>query len=217
MLKTLEEKVDPKHAALLVVDVQNDFCHEDSPYTARRQNLPGVQETAGHIDAFIKEARKAGVQVVFIQSTGGPGYRTEVQLEQTLRNAPGADPTRDICQEGTWGWEFYKVSPEEKDWIVPKTRYSAFINTPLLTMLHEKGIKTLLMTGVSTNVCVESTLRDGYMLDFYTVLVEDCCGFYKPNLHEATVENVTDRFGITASSADIERAWAAIPAATIVS
>jgi ureidoacrylate peracid hydrolase len=211
MLKTLEEKVDPKHAALIVVDVQNDFCHEDSPYTKRRLNLPGVQETAGRIDELIKEARQAGVQVVFIQSTGGAGYRTEVQLEQTLRNAPGADPSRDICQEGTWGAEFYKVSPEPGDWIVPKSRYSAFINTPLLSMLREKGIQSLLMTGVSTNVCVESTSRDGFMLDFYIVMVEDCCGFYKQNLHVATLENITDRFGVIASAADVTRAWAAKP------
>ena len=63
---------------------------------------------------------------------------------------------------------------------------------------------------ISTNVCVESTTWHGFMLDFYTVLVEDCCGYYKENLHIATIENVNDRCGVVASAADVQACWAPI-------
>jgi ureidoacrylate peracid hydrolase len=216
MLTTLAEKVDPRHAALLVIDVQNDFCDETSPYTARRQNMPGVQAAVGRMETFIDAARAAGVPVIFVQTIGRAGLRTEVQEEQTLRNAPGADLTRDICQEGTWGAEFYRLVPRAGDTVFQKWRYSAFMHTTLKEMLEARGITSLLLTGVSTNVCVESTLRDAFMLNFYTVLVEDCCGYYKQHLHDATVENTRDRFGVVAGAAEIVAAWAALPAASAV-
>lgn len=217
MYKTLAEKVAPEHTAVIVVDVQNDFASEESPYTKRRLNLPGVQAAVGRMDAFIDEARKAGVKIVFIQTGGLPGATpSEVSQEQTLRNAPGADPTRGMCEPGTWGHEFYKLVPQDGDWIVPKSTYSAFVRTPLEDMLRDAGIDTLLMTGISTNVCVESTTRHGFMLDFYTVLVEDCCGYYKENLHIATIENVNDRFGVVASAAEVQACWAPIAIETAV-
>jgi ureidoacrylate peracid hydrolase len=211
MLKTLAEKVEPKHTALLVVDVQNDFASEESPYTKRRLNLPGVQAAVGRMDEFIDKAREAGVQIVYIQTGGKPGdVKSESSMEQSLRNAPGSDPSRGMCEPGTWGWEFYKLQPKDGDWIVPKSTYSAFVRTPLEGMLRDKGIETLLMTGISTNVCVESTARHGFMLDFYTVLVEDCCGYYKENLHIATLENMNDRFGVVASASEVTQAWTPI-------
>jgi ureidoacrylate peracid hydrolase len=212
MYTTLAEKVDPKHTALIVVDVQNDFCHEDSPYTAGRGDLGPIQAAARRLNTLIERARNAGALVVFIQNVTRPGSRTEVQLEHTLRTGSNSDPERSICLEGSWGSEFYVVSPTEEDLVVQKIRYSAFIRTGLEELLKERGIETLVMTGVSTNTCVESTMRDGFMLDFYVVLTDDCCGDYSPEYHKGAVTNTLLRFGVVATADEIESVWAGVPA-----
>ncbi len=213
MLTTLPEKIDPKHTAVIVVDVQNDFCHSDSPYTAGRGSLDAVQKAAHRLEDLIDNARKAGALVVFIQNVTRPGSRTDVQLEHSLRSTSGSDPDRTICQEGTWGAEFFAAQPQDGDLLVQKTRYSAFINTDLKKLLDERGIKTLLMTGISTNTCVESTMRDGFMLDYYIVLVDDCCGDYQPEYHAAALVNTTLRFGIVSTADEVESIWAPVTAA----
>ena len=210
MLTTLEEKISPEHAAVIVVDVQNDFCHEDSPFTRYRSNLDGVQATVRQLDRFLGAARDAGVPVIFIRNITRPGSQTEVQQEQTMRSSGAAPGGPTICRDGTWGADFYVVAPQPGELIIEKTRYSAFINTELPAVLAERGITSLLMTGVSTNCCVESTARDGYMLDYYITAVSDCCGAYKEQLHDAMIENVCDRFGIVATSHEIAAAWASL-------
>lgn len=215
MPNTLAEKVDPRTAALLVVDVTNDFCHEASPRTAKRMNLPTVQAAARRIDAFIQEARKAGMEVIFIKPGPSDREKTAAQKDQAIRNAAALGPSAErSLEDEIWGRDFYAVSPLEGELIFEKSRYSAFMHTNLKEILEEKGITSLVMTGVSTNVCVESTARDGYMLDFHIVFVEDCCGAYKPNLHAATLENIADRFGVVVTASEVVEAWAGILATT---
>ncbi len=210
MLTTLAEKVDPRHSALLVIDVTNDFCHEASPRTARRQNLPTVQAAAGRINDFIAEARKAGMPVIFVKPAP-PEDRSEAAKEQGSRNSTTFGPADGrSAEDEEWGRDFYAVAPLPGEMVFEKSRYSAFMHTDLKQILEAKGIQSLLMTGVSTNVCVESTARDAYMLDFYVVLVEDCCGAYKPNLHAATIENISDRFGVVVTAADVVDAWSTV-------
>jgi ureidoacrylate peracid hydrolase len=208
MLTTLAEKVDPKNAAVLVIDVTNDFASEKSPRTAFRQNLKGVQESVGRMEAFIKEARRAGLPIIYIKPAG-PGARSEASKDQASRNTTARNDPR-TPEEEAWGREFYQLVPAPEDLILEKTRYSAFLDTDLKQILRDRGIQSLLLTGISTNVCVESTARDGFMMDFYVVMVEDCCGAYKLNLHEATMENVRDRFGVVATAAEIQEAWASV-------
>lgn len=86
---------------------------------------------------------------------------------------------------GELGAEFYEVSPLPEEIIVNKHRYSAFINTRLDSVLRSLRIETLIMTGVSTNVCVESTARDGFMLDYQIVMVQDACASYSRAAHDA--------------------------------
>jgi ureidoacrylate peracid hydrolase len=211
MLTTLGEKVDPRNAAVIVIDVQNDFAHEDSPYTKRYEDLSRVQAAARRVDKLIVAAREAGTLVVFVQNVTRPGSRTDVQMEQAMRVGI-ADPSRSICQEGTWGSEFYVVSPKEGDLVMQKTRYSAFINTDLKKILDERGIKTLIMTGISSNTCVESTSRDGFMLDYYVVFVDDCAGDFTKEWHEGAVANIELRFGLVTTAGVIEKIWTEVAA-----
>ena len=90
---------------------------------------------------------------------------------------------------------------------ITKHRYSAFLGTNLDLILRSRGIRSLLISGVGTNVCVESTLRDGYMRDYYIVLLEDCVGATDRELHEATLKNVSLHFGAVSNSNEVRKLW----------
>jgi ureidoacrylate peracid hydrolase len=112
-----------------------------------------------------------------------------------------------ICIKGSWGAKFYKINPVKNDIVLTKHNYSAFIETDLKNRLKERDIQTLLIACVLTNVCCESTLRDGFMLGFYTFLVEDCCASVDRNAHLATIENVKKYFGWVCKSIDVISYW----------
>ncbi len=99
--------------------------------------------------------------------------------------------------------------------IVVKHRYSAFIDTDLDLILRSRGIQSLVMTGVATNVCVESTARDGYMRDYHIVFVDDCSACYDAAKHAATLRHITDHFGVVVQAADIIATWQESPLAVL--
>jgi ureidoacrylate peracid hydrolase len=202
MLTTLAEKVDPGHAALLVVDMQNDFAHEDGGLARNGGDVGPTQAIVPALNRLIGEARAAGTPVIFIRAAHSKWTNSPAGLEKRLgRRHP-------ICVEGTWGCEFYGVAPEEGECVVTKHRYSAFINTDLDLILRAQGIETIIMTGTATNVCVESTARDGFMLDYYVVFLAECTATGDPELHESTLKNIGRAFGTVCASTDVIGEWA---------
>jgi ureidoacrylate peracid hydrolase len=202
-LKTLSEQVDPKMAALLVIDMQNDFCHPDGVSGKRGRQLAMSIEMAPRLEAFIKACRRAGMQVIFVQTIHYPWSDSPSWVRRLDRD--GGDS---VCRPGTWGAECYAgLQPQNGDIVITKHRYSAFLGTDLDMILRSRGIRSLLISGVGTNVCVESTLRDGYMRDYYIVLLEDCVGATNQELHQATLQNVTLHFGRVSNSKEVIKLW----------
>ena len=200
MLRTLAEKVDPKRAALVVVDMQNDFCHEDGAGAKNGSNVGPVQSIVPRLNQLIDEARSIEMPVIFVRAVHNKWTDSPVRLERRQgRKVPN-------CREGTWGVEWYGVAPKEGEAIVTKHRYSAFINTDLDLILRAQGIETIVCTGTATNVCVESTARDGFMLDYYVVLVDDCCATGDPEMHAATLKNIGRSFGVVAKADEVAEA-----------
>jgi ureidoacrylate peracid hydrolase len=116
-----------------------------------------------------------------------------------------------VCRAGSWGAQFYEVAPQPGETIVRKSRYSAFADTNLDLVLRATGRQSVLLTGVSTNVCVESTLREALFHDYHVTLVEDCCASYEQELHDSTVRNVAKYFGYVHTSSDVVAQWAGQP------
>jgi ureidoacrylate peracid hydrolase len=201
MLTTLLEKVDPAHTAVLVVDMQNDFVHSDGALARNGGNVAPTQEIVPALNRLIADARSAGVPIVFIRAAHSDWTMSEAGREKRLGRK------FQICAEGTWGCEFYGVQPVAGECIVTKHRYSAFINTDLDLILRAQGIKTLIMTGTATNVCVESTARDGFMMDYYIVFLDDCTGTGDRELHDATLRNIGGAFGVVCNSTDVSAQW----------
>jgi nicotinamidase-related amidase len=130
-----------------------------------------------------------------------------VWLARRTTSLRATTPRRSNCYTGTWGAEFFKIGPEEGEPVVVKHRYSAFAGTELMWVLRSVDRQSLLITGVATETCVESTLRDGLFHDFHVNLVEDCCASYSREAHDASVRVVHRCFGLVASSAEIVAQW----------
>ena len=202
ILRTLQEKTNPDLACLLVVDVQNDFCSPKGAAANRGEDVSAAVEMVPRLVRLIDEARKVSLPVVYIQTIHGEWTDTPSWI---YRKPSGSDLK--TCREGTWGIEFYGVSPLPHERIVVKHRYSAFINTDLNTVLKARGIESVLVTGVATNVCVETTARDAFMYDYYVTFVEDGAAAYNQSLHESTLQNMRRHFGTVASSDEIIATW----------
>lgn len=201
---TLAEKINPRSSALVVVDVQNDFCSQGGFFDKRGDDLSFIQATIPKIKSIISEARRAGTTVIFIQAVYDPEYISAVMAEQRERRGSGRLP---LCLSDSWGVDFCEVKPLAGDIVVNKHRYSAFIGTDLDLILRSRGIKTLIMAGVATNVCVESTARDGFMHDYHIVFLEDCAATTDKELHASTLDNINRYFGQVASSGEVIKIW----------
>ncbi len=155
----------------------------------------------------------AGGLVVFVRnvySSDHNFYLSDVWLEQASRTRDGSYTRRPVCQEGSWGSDFYgEVRPEPGDAMVTKHRFNAFRNTDLDTILRARGVRTIVMTGVATNVCVETTARDGFMHDYYVVFTDDGTAAYAEEDHAATLRNIARYFGQVVDLADLRQIWMA--------
>ena len=127
-LGTLKEKVLPEHTALVVIDVQNDFCAPGGMMDQEGLDLTMVREVADRLPALLSAARAAGVLVIFVKnvySTENNFYLSDSWLAQASRVRQGSYTTRPVCAEGTWEGAFYgAVRPEPGEPIVRKHRFS---------------------------------------------------------------------------------------------
>lgn len=207
VLRTLKERCDPKYAALIVVDVQNDFVSPDGSAGKRGEDVSASLAMVPRLMRLIDEARRVGLTIVYIKTTHSEWTDTPSWIYRSSQKSG-----LNTCREGSWGAEFYEgISPLPSERVVIKHRYSAFINTDLNTVLKARGVQSVLVTGVATNVCVETTARDAYMFDYYVTMVEDCAAAYDARLHMATLENVRRHFGLVAAAEEIIETWSGLP------
>jgi ureidoacrylate peracid hydrolase len=196
-------RVAPETTRLLIVDVQNDFLADGGWFANHGHDLAPMRRAVDNLDGFVAVARAAGVRPIFIRAIYDEKWLSKPMLERHART--GLDTHH--CQEGTWGAEFYLLRPRPDDDVITKHRYSAFIGTELDPLLRAQGVENLIIAGVTTNVCVESTARDGYMLDYHIVLVEDCTASYSEEPHRATLANIRRAFGQVATAEQVTAVW----------
>src|SRR5438876_2496779 len=210
LLRTLEEKAQPTHTALLVIDVQNDFCAAGGMMDREGQDLRDVQEMAAALPRLIDAARAAGVLVVFVRnvySTAENHYLSDVWLEQASRRRSGSYTVSPVCGPNSWEGDFYSVRPLPEDPVITKHRFSAFHNTDLETVLRAHSIRSVVMSGVATNVCVETTAREAFVRDYYVIFLSDGTATYDRAGHEATLSSIDRFFGQVATIEDVVTCW----------
>jgi ureidoacrylate peracid hydrolase len=194
--KKLAEQLRPDKTALIIVDVQNDFCHDQGVFGKSDFNLSHVEKAINKLLPFLNQCQQYNLPIIFVRTV----HSHWTDSESWIARLQGAAREMPICRPDSWGAEFYKVKPLTTDFIVTKHRFSGFVGTNLDLVLRSKRIETLLMTGVATNVCVETTARDGFNRDYRIVLVEDCCAAFSPEEHASTITNINKYFGIVTDS-----------------
>ena len=214
-LRGLSEKTAPGHTALLVIDMQNDFCASGGLVSKDGRDISAAQRLGATLPPFIETARQAGVLVVFIRcvyTTDKNYYLSDPWLEQSARKREGGYTRIPVCREGQWEGDFFgDVRPKPGDPVVTKHRYASFHNTDLDTVLRVNGIRTVVLTGVVTNVCVETTAREAFVRDYYVVMVDDGCAAYVKEDHVQTMRNIDRFFGEVSTIEDLSGLWKGKP------
>jgi len=201
-MRSLSELVTPSKTAIVVVDVQNDFCEPAGAAGQGGRDTRAAMAMIPTLQRFLDAAREHGANVIFIQTIHEPSTDSEAWIGRR------ANPDAKTCLKGTWGAEFTGIAPRESEPVVIKHRYSAFINTRLDSVLRTLKVENIIVLGVATNVCVESTARHGFMLDYHTVLVSDCSAGYNQAAHDMTLSTHQKHFGRVVAAQDIIDTWA---------
>jgi ureidoacrylate peracid hydrolase len=204
--------LDPATTAVIVVDMQNAYASPGGYVDLAGFDISGAASVIDNIATVLAAARTAGIQIVFLQNgwdadyveAGGPGSPNwhKSNALKTMRARPELQGR--LLARGSWDYELIdRLRPEPGDIAIAKPRYSAFFNSPLDSTLRARGIRSLVFVGIATNVCVESTLRDGFHLEYFGVLLEDATHHLGPDfIQQASVYNVETFFGWVSSVAD---------------
>jgi nicotinamidase-related amidase len=212
---SLEEVIAPSHTAVLVIDQQNDFCHERG-YYAENMGLD-VSMTRGineQINQLTAAARSHGVMVIFTQFVIAKGFSSDSPMWLGIHVGAGLkslDQEKFYTIEGTWGAELYEgMDVADDDQVIKKFRGSAFRSTSLDSLLQENAIESLIITGQVTEGCVESTIRAARDADYYTVLAKDAIGSVSRERHDRIMSGWLTRTYCPDTS-DIIDLWAGLP------
>ncbi|RFA30815.1 pyrimidine utilization protein B [Alkalilimnicola ehrlichii] len=199
----------PSETALIVVDMQNGYASPGGYIDLAGFDISGNKQVIANIRRAANAAREAGIQVAFFQNgwdseyteAGGPGSPNwhKSNALKTMRQRPELQGK--LLARGGWDYELVdELQPQPNDWVIHKPRYSGFFNTNLDSMLRSRGIRNLIFTGIATNVCVESTLRDGFFLEYFGVVLKDAVNQLGPDfIAEASFYNIEKFFGWVAS------------------
>lgn len=205
-------RVSVEETAIVVIDMQNAYASKGGYVDEAGFDISGAAGTIGQIAKVLETARAAGLTVVYLQNgwdpdyveAGGPGSPNwhKSNALKTMRARPELQGK--LLAKG--GWDYAMVdalAPQAGDIVLSKTRYSAFFNSQLDSTLRARGIRNIVFVGIATNVCVESTLRDGFHLEYFGVMLEDATHHLGPDfIQAASVYNVERFFGWVSTVAD---------------
>jgi ureidoacrylate peracid hydrolase len=215
--------VNPAETAVIVVDMQNAYATRGGYVDLAGFDIAGASAAIAQTKKVLEAARAAGILVIYFQNgwdkeyveAGGPGSPNwhKSNALKTMRAKPELAGT--LLAKGTWDYALVdELAPQPGDIVIPKTRYSGFFNTNIDSVLRSRGIRTLVFTGIATNVCVESSLRDAFHLEYFGVVLEDATHHVGPDfVQKAALFNVEKFFGWVSTVADFCGAVSQIPPA----
>jgi len=189
-------------SALVIVDMQNGFLRPDGFLAKGGQDWRRCASTIEPNRHVLAAARAAGIPIFFTRYTLRPDYSDAglLALWRPRLKDVGA------MVRGTRDWELCEeLAPNPGETIIDKTRYSGFYRTDLENELRSRGVSLIVVTGVTTNMCVESTVRDAFTLDFKVVVLEGCVNAPDDLMQQGALQSFRYGFGdVIASEAWIE-------------
>ena len=217
--------IDPARSAVIVVDMENDFAAKGGMFDRAGVDISGAQKAIAPTAKVLAAARQAGLKIIYLKMGYRPdlsdlGTSDSVNRIRHLRfgvgqkiQAPDGRESRVLIRD-TWNTDIVpELQPQPNDIVIYKTRFSGFYQTALDAKLKKLGIKHLIVTGVTTSVCVESTVRDAMFRDYLCVLLQDCMSepighdLQRSN-HDASLLNAEMLFGWVSSSDQFIKALA---------
>ena len=192
--------IDPAKTAVIVVDMQNDFGSKGGMFDRAGIDISGIQRAIAPTARVVAAARRMGIKIIYLKM----GYRSDLSdlgapdaknrllhlqrlgVGQTMK-APDGKEYRVLIRD-TWGTDIVnELKPQAEDIVMYKHRFSGFYQTDLDLVLKKAGVKHLVVTGCTTSICVESTIRDAFFRDYLCVLLTDCTS--EPIAHDAPRSN----------------------------
>jgi ureidoacrylate peracid hydrolase len=207
MITSLQDRIDPAHTAILLIDMQKDLVYDGFLCDQAGRDLAATRSVIPTMKRLLEAARSSGALVCHVGFWTLPEHGSDSGpwLAQRRRSTYSSDV---LCIADTEGAEFIdELAPAPGELTIHKHRYSAFKGTDLDMILRARGIKTVITTGVSTNVCVESSLRDAFETGYYVCIPSDATASWDMSLHESTLQTVTHRFGLVTTTEEIEAIW----------
>jgi ureidoacrylate peracid hydrolase len=209
--------IDPARSAVIVVDMENDFASKGGMFDRAGVDISGAQKAIAPIAKVLAAARRAGLKIVYLKM----GYRADLSdlgsndsvnrirhlkfgVGQKIQAPDGRESQ--VLIRDTWDTDIVpELKPQPDDIVMYKTRFSGFYQTDLDATLRKLEVKYLIITGVTTSICVESTVRDAMFRDYLCVLLQDCMsepiGHDLPRTnHDASLLNAEVLFGWVSDS-----------------
>jgi ureidoacrylate peracid hydrolase len=215
--------VDVATCAVLVVDMQNDFGTEGGMFHRAGIDISMIKRAVAPTARVLAAARLNGIPVIYLKmafkadlsDAGGVDSPSYVRHQRmgvgSVVQAPGGGESRILIRD-TWNTDILsELTPEPGDIVLYKHRFSGFFETELDAVLRRLGTRHLIVTGCTTSICVESTIRDAMFRDYCCVLLEDCTGepighdFARSN-HDASLLTIQVLLGWTSSSVEFVHA-----------
>jgi ureidoacrylate peracid hydrolase len=178
---------DIARSALIIVDMQNDFVHADGGFAQRLA------------DAF----REAGRPVIYIAHVLKPDY-SDAQYPYWRLSRGSLAHNRTFIAEGTWGAQIIdELKPQDGEHLVVKKGFGGFSNTPLDTILRNMDVNTCVVSGVTTCVCVSTTIRGGVEHNYRMIVVKDAVAEVNRDTHEAELKTMQRVFADVKSTDEV--------------
>lgn len=193
---------DPKKVALIVVDMQVDFYAPNGGAVERGKQVGQMKATASKIDQFVKVVHNKIGLTVFTKYLSGEGI-----TPANLQKVADKENYSLMCEKGSGLEEISGIEVPQDAVVIEKPHYDAFAYTDLLTMLKNKEIKTVLITGVRTEVCVDATAKRAVSEGFDTIIIDDLVATYndKGQLHKDILAFFDKYYGFVMSSLEVKK------------
>jgi len=199
------EWIAPSRTALLLIDFQVDFAAPDGQMARDGADVTAALRAVKQAEQLAQAARAAGVQLVFTRSIARPKI-IEPLLDEAKSRRGEQDRPR-LCVEGTRGAEFVGPQPRHGELVVSKHRYSIFHGTGLDAALKAKNIDTLVISGLTTECCVQSSVWAAFERRFHIFIAEDACAAYEDDLHQGALKAMALSGANLAPAAQFAASW----------
>jgi ureidoacrylate peracid hydrolase len=184
--------LNSERKALIIVDMQNAFCDKQGFMTKLGLNIDQCIAAVKPLKGVLAQCRKLGIPVIFTRFWVRPDYKDAGLFEDLF---PGSHQAQAMVAH-TWDAEITpELAPQDGEFIIDKQRYSAFYETNLDLILRNLGTSMVVVTGVTTNICVESTVRDAMFRDYKVVVLEDCTGAVDELMQKGAIHTFKYGFG----------------------